>query len=350
MPNEVSLALLGCGAVTRQCHLPAAMDLPQVRIAALVDSDIKRADTLRRSFGLDCTVTSDYKTVLAYVEGIVNALPNNLHVPVTLDALQSGRHVLCEKPLALTAASARTCCEAADEKGLVLALGMQMRFHPNQRVLRLAADEGLLGAITGYDWEYGAAWEWDTSSGFYFSRTKAGGGVLIDFGVHLLDRLIDWFGPIEQLEYQDDNWGGGIEANASLDLTHNGRYGRVNGHLRLSRTYTLKNRLLVKGTKADAEVRVGVADVDSVELHSRIGGQNIKMTMAFADRPVSGPIQCYVDQLSNFIESIRGAQKPLVDGWQGLPTLKVIGECYARAKRIPEPWAELEGASTGVHA
>jgi predicted dehydrogenase len=345
--RQVNLALLGCGAVTRGFHLPAAMAVPEVHIAALVDSDLKRAETLRRSFGLDCKLTADYKPILAHVDGVVNALPNHLHAAATLEALEAGRHVLCEKPLAITTDSARLCCQAAEEKGLTLAVGMQMRFHPNQDLLRLVMDEGRLGDIMRYDWEYGTAWQWNTQSGFYFSRSQAGGGILIDFGHHLLDRSINWFGPVEQFEYRDDNWGGGIEANVSLDLTHNGRFGRVNGNLRLSRTYRLKNRLLVKGTQADAEVLL--ADVDSVVLHGRVGEQKVKMTMCAADLPVSEPIRCYVDQLRNFVESIRGAQKPRVDGWQALETLKLIEDCYAKAKRIPEPWAELEDATTGLH-
>jgi predicted dehydrogenase len=82
-----------------------------------------------------------------------------------------------------------------------------MRFHPNQALLRLVMDEGLLGDIMRYDWEYGTAWQGNTQSGFYFSHAQAGGGILIDFGHQLRDRIIDWFGPVEQVEYQDDNWG-----------------------------------------------------------------------------------------------------------------------------------------------
>jgi len=348
MTDKIRLAILGCGAITRDSHLPAAVAIPGIRVAALVDSDFKRADTLRRSFGLDCKVTTDYQTILNEVDGIINALPNHLHVPVTLDAFRAGRHVLCEKPLALTETDARTLCEAAQNKGLLLAVGMHMRFHPNHRVLRLAMDEGMLGAIEGYDWEHGGAWDWDTKSGFYFSRTQAGGGILIDFGPHLLDRVIDWFGPVEQFDYQDDNWGGGIEANVLLRLTHSGRYGKVSGRLRLSRTYLVKNLLLVQGTQSTAELRLN--GVDSVTLHRLIGGHDVSMALRLSDLPESRPNQCYFDQLNNFAESIRGTQKPLVDGWQAMETIKLIEGCYAKAKRIPEPWAEVHGAPIGVNA
>ncbi len=283
---------------------------------------------------------SDYRNCLSISDAVVNALPNALHAAVTLELLSSGKHVLCEKPLATTSTDALACTEMAAKKGLVLAVGMNRRFDASHHLLHCILRERQLGNINSYDWQYGSEFEWTSATAFYFSRELAGGGVLMDFGVHLLDSLVNWFGPITHMEYQDDDWGGGIEANCILHLRHDGNYGLIGGRVQMSRTVALRNRLLVKGSNAVAEIRVGEAD--TVKLHTEIGGQEIVETLRFGGE--SGESSFY-KQLDNFVKSIRGNQQPEVDGRQAAVVLELVEWCYAHRRRIPEPWSEAEGAS-----
>ncbi|MGH9405098.1 MAG: Gfo/Idh/MocA family protein [Terriglobia bacterium] len=343
MSGKIRLGIFGCGAITRENHLPAAVSHPQVEVAALVDIDVKRAESLRQFYTLNCRVTPDYKVALAEVDAVINALPNFLHAAVTLDALQAGVHVLCEKPLATTAAEARACCEAAAARDVLLAVGMHRRFYESSRILPAVLDEGLLGALQDYDWEEGGAWGWNTASGFYFDRARAGGGVLIDSGVHLLDNLFQWFGPGEVIEYQDDNWGSGIEANCMLALCHACNYGKIRGRVRLSRTFALKNRLAVRGESSRAEIHGG--DPDVVVLRRRLGDHEVTMATRLASKNGVASRDPFYKQLDNFIASIRGAQLLASDGWQALQILELVERCYAGAVRIPEPWSDAPGIS-----
>ena len=345
MSDPIRLAILGCGTIARTSHLPAALAHPDVRLAALVDSDLKRAESLIPSNPKGCIATTDYRPLLTEVDAVINALPNSLHVPVNLEALAAGVHVLCEKPLATTAEGARACVEIAEQNKCVLAVGMSRRFVASHPLLHMVLSEGLLGKVLGYEWQYGGAFAWKSASGFYFSRELAGGGALIDFGVHMLDSLIDWFGPISAFDYQDDNWGSGIEANAILDVKHDGPYGQIEGHLRVSRTYTLKNNLLVRGRDITAEI--SVTDPDAVILHRTIQGQAVSETLRLPDYPATSG---FYKQLDNFVESIRGRQKPEVNGRRALEVISLIEDCYRNARRIPEPWFELrpEPAKAGA--
>jgi predicted dehydrogenase len=270
------------------------------------------------------------------VDAIINALPNHLHAPTTIEALNAGIPVLCEKPLATSSRDARTCCDAADEQGVILCVGMNRRFHPQQMLLKLAIEAGTLGTVQSYDSQYGGPYDWDTASGFYFSRAQAGGGVLIDYGVHMLDSLVDWFGPVTGFDYQDDDWGSGIESNVLLSLTHGGRFGVVTGHARMSRTYTLPNRLLVRATQCVAEAPF--TDPKIVILHQELLGKKIDTTLRLnsGDRHTA-----FYEQLDNFVLSIQGRATPLVDGRHALAVLELIENCYAQRKRIPEPWSEV---------
>jgi predicted dehydrogenase len=190
--------------------------------------------------------------------------------------------------------------------------------------------------VQGYDSQYGGAYDWDAASGFYFSKEQAGGGVLIDYGVHMLDSLIDWFGPVTSFDYQDDDWGSGIEANVLLTLTHEGRYGRVTGNARMSRTYTLPNRLLVQGTGCTAEAPY--SDPKVILLHQKLADQQVTSTVRTKDE---NQRTAFYKQLDNFVRSVRGYEMPRVDGRQALAVLELIENCYARRKRIPEPWSEV---------
>jgi predicted dehydrogenase len=312
---------------------------PRLKVAALVDVDLQRANLLRRRHSLNCIVSSDYNTVLKELDAVIIALPNHLHAPAILAAARAGVHILCEKPLALSAAEARECAAVAGREGVLLAVGMQWRFRDGGLLLPLVLDEGLLGPLVDYDWQYGHKWDWPTSTGFYFSRPQAGGGVLIDAGVHLLDSLIQCFGPVSQFEYMDDNWGSGIEANAVLTLCHRGRYGEVRGRVRLSRTFTLQNRLLVRGQRAEAEIHA--TDPGVLVVHRVMGGCDTSDTFRMNRLETAPKVDPFYHQLDNFVESIRGNQKLVSDGCQAVEVMDLIEQCYAQARRISEPWCEI---------
>src|SRR3984893_8288843 len=335
MTEPIRVAILGCGAITRSEHISALSSLSGVQLVALVDTALPRANALIQSRGLSCRAIADYREVLGEVDAVVNALPNHLHASSNMDCLRAGVHVLCEKPLAITAAEARSCTEFAEEKKLVLAVGMNRRFAASHSLLKLVIEEGLLGSIQNYHFQYGAAFDWRSASGFYFDRAKAGGGALMDFGVHMLDSVIDWFGPVTEFDYQDDDWGGGIEANLLLEVKHAGRFGDIAGHLRISRTFELKNGIQVRGSAATAEI--SLPDPEVVVIHREIGGTAVRQTLQL-EEIVSD--SSYRRQIDNFVYSIANRSKPEVDGWQAVRVLELIESCYAHKRRIAEPWAE----------
>jgi predicted dehydrogenase len=342
----VRLGILGCGAITNNQHLPAAVENPTVHITALVDANLGRAEALRRAYGLDCRLSANFYEILDDVDAVINALPNSLHGPVNLQALEAGVHVLCEKPLATTVDEARVSCEMAALKGVVLAVSMPRRYYESSLVLPLVLKEGLLGSLRSYEWEHGTPFVWPTASGFYFSRELAGGGVLLDDGVHLLDCLLDWFGPVTSFEYQDDNWGSGIEANALLALHHAGIHGDVSGRVRLSRTYSLKNRLVIRGTQARAEIMR--SEPAAVFLYRSVAGQEVSMAIRLPEMSSGGTRQAFRAQLCNFVGSIEGTCMPAVPGAQALKAIELIKGCYAHAARIAEPWFEQTERSIEV--
>jgi len=344
MSDPIRIAVLGCGTITRGEHLPAILRNPQVRLVALVDASEDQASKLIQHFKLDCRACGDYRTIWGEIDAVINALPNHLHAPVTLEAIAKGVHVLCEKPLAIRADDARACAAAAEANNIVLVVGMNRRFQHNHELLRAVLNEGTLGRLQNYDWQMGGPFDWNSASGFYFSKDQAGGGVLLDYGVHLLDSLISWFGPVTEFKYEDDDWGSGIEANVRLWLRHQGTHGAVSGQVRLSRTYPLSNRLLVQGTDARAELPV--ESPDAVLLHRQLQGRAVTDELEFASSGKIGS-STFDRQLNNFVRSIQKLETPRVDAQQAARVLELVERCYVRRERLPEPWSEA-GATAGV--
>lgn len=337
----IKLGILGCGAITRIRHIASALAHPDVELAALVDADVNRAAVLRDQHGLNCKAVGDYHDILSEVDAVINALPNFLHAPVSQQFLEAGVHVLSEKPLAVSGADARMCAETAAKRNVILAVGMPFRLRESSRILPILLANNELGNLRAYSWEYGMPFEWPAASTYLLSREHAGGGVLLDEGVHLLDCLLNWFGEVVEYHCETDDWGGGIEANALLRLRHRHNGRDVEGYVRLSRTYTLKNCLRVDGDGAYVEILR--SNPDALILTRKVGDLPLAAALSFPKETVRPATDPFFAELDDFVRAIQGRQPPLVDGWQAVRTIELIEKCYAASSRIPEPWATTEG-------
>src|SRR5262245_50802698 len=99
-PSKIRLGIVGCGRVAEQCQIPAALSTASMELSAIADADPTRLDYVTGSFGLSCIATSSHTSLIGIVDAVLILLPNHLHCPVACDFINSGIHVLCEKPLA----------------------------------------------------------------------------------------------------------------------------------------------------------------------------------------------------------------------------------------------------------
>lgn len=157
------------------------------RLAAVYDPDPGRAAALTGDMDYRVAPTLEALVAREDVEAVVVAVPHFEARRAVLAALEAGRHVLCEKPLGLSAAESRELLEAAARRGLRLAAGFNYRFYPGVQDARRMIEEGALGRLTharfllGHGARPGYELEWKTS------RALCGGGVLLDPGVHVID-------------------------------------------------------------------------------------------------------------------------------------------------------------------
>ncbi|MBI4502652.1 MAG: Gfo/Idh/MocA family oxidoreductase [Gemmatimonadetes bacterium] len=336
-----TIAVIGAGAIADIFHLPALSRHPQVRSRMiLVDRDGERARTAAAKHGITRYAT-DYRDVLPEIQGAVIAVPHRLHVPLSRDCVEHGVHVLCEKPLAETAAEAEELARAADQAGVTLSVNNTRRLYPSTRAVRKLIEDGGCGAVTTIDFEEGGAFEWPAVGDGYFGLKAGGRGVLSDVGAHVIDLVCWWLGGRPELErYEDDSFGG-TEAMCEARLA----VGPTRARVRLSWLGKLRNTYRV-GFASGHAVEHGIYDWRNPTLIAPSGRRSTLKTAA-------GPATYagFADVLlENFLSVVQGRATPLVPARAVIPSLSLIETCYARRTPFSMPWFDPAIAPpTSVH-
>jgi predicted dehydrogenase len=189
--KQIKTAIFGTGFIGR-VHLDAVRRLEAVSVVALADTNLDVAHSLAAGFGIP-TVTADYRTVLAdpTIDAVHICTPNTQHFAMAKEALEAGKHVVCEKPLATSVADARELAALAAKKGLRNAVCHNLRSYPMVQQLRRMCEAGDLGDILsvqgGYsqDWLlYETDWNWRIDS-----HTGGRSRCLADVGSHWFDMV-----------------------------------------------------------------------------------------------------------------------------------------------------------------
>src|SRR5579872_6591273 len=189
--DTIRAAIIGQGRSGRDIHgAYMSKDTERFRIVAVVDPLSERRERARAEYG--CDTYPDHTPLLERddLDLVVNAAPSRFHVPLSLTFLEAGFNVLCEKPLASTAADVDRLIAAAQKSGKMLAIFQQSRFAPYFRQVREVIASGVLGdivqvsiAFNGFSRRY----DWQT-------LTREMGGNLLNTGPHPLDQALQLFG------------------------------------------------------------------------------------------------------------------------------------------------------------
>lgn len=186
--SKVKVAVIGCGTIANSAHIPSYLQNPDVEIKWFCDIIPERADAAVAKYGCGKAVY-DYHEILndPEVEAVSVCTPNNMHAPISIDFLKAGKNVLCEKPAARTYEEAKTMLQAQHETGKVLNIGVVNRFNDGVNQIKKLIDQGELGEVYQVYVSFRAHRSIPGIGGAFTNKDIAGGGVLIDWGVHYLD-------------------------------------------------------------------------------------------------------------------------------------------------------------------
>ena len=187
--KKLKVGIIGCGFIANGKHLPSMARLEDVEVVAFCDLIIERAQASAKKYGTpEALVCLDYQDVLARpdIDVVHVCTPNNSHAEITVAALRAGKHVMCEKPMAKTAAEARAMLEASRATDKKLTIGYQNRFREDSLFMKSLCESGDLGEIY-FAKAFATRRRGVPTWGVFMDKEKQGGGPLIDLATHALD-------------------------------------------------------------------------------------------------------------------------------------------------------------------
>src|SRR5438067_925164 len=200
--RRVRVGVVGAGRFAKECHVPGVQAHPQGEVVALCARNRERAAAMAAQLGVP-EVYTDYRELIARpdVDAITVATPDALHLPVAVAALEAGKHVFCEKPLAMNVAEARTMVEVAGRSGLVAMVAFTFRYTRALQELRRLLGQGTIGTpfhVTmqvhwGSIMTPGAALTWRDQA------SASAAGIWADGGAHLFDALAYALAPAQEV-------------------------------------------------------------------------------------------------------------------------------------------------------
>jgi len=191
--RNIGLGVLGCGRFARFA-VERFRRVPGVRLVAVADVDPAAARAAGERFGVPHATGMAALLERPDVHLVYIATPPFLHHPQAMEALLAGRHVICEKPLALTLDQADEMIRTARERDLLLVANLMQRYNPLFRSVRAIVDSRILGEPLRGCFENYATDE-DLPAGHWFWDRTRSGGVFVEHGVHFFDLFEGWFGP-----------------------------------------------------------------------------------------------------------------------------------------------------------
>ena len=196
--RKLRVGIIGSGGIARAQHIPNYQRHPRAEVIAVADVNEQAARLAADQYGIPHVYT-DYADLLARddVDAVSVATPPNAHYEPVVAAANAGKHILCEKPMALSVAQCDEMISAARAAGVRLMVGYQPRFGTTWQAVRRLIDEGAIGTPHGLNIisvgkaAHPRAW--------FFDPAIAGGGILMDWGTYTAYMMQYFMGPVESV-------------------------------------------------------------------------------------------------------------------------------------------------------
>ena len=333
--KQIRAAVIGLGWPGKE-HLKGYKACADVEVAAVCDWDAALLGTVAAEFGVTRTYT-DYKEMLAKerLDAVSVCVPNYEHAELAIDGVKAGANVLCEKPPAMTVAEARAMAAAAQKAKRVLMYALVMRFFPETRFIKDMVTAGELGDIylakAGYTRRRGIPLGKD---GWFVDKARAGGGAMIDIGVHALDCV--WYlmgtpAPVSVTGSAYRKFGHTVPAGTKYDVDDAALalITFANGatlYLEASWAWNLPGGAtkMLAGTK-------GGAQLDPLKVYTEKNGVVVDTALGDASIPAGyggAPANPFVAEVQHFVDVIRGRTQLLATPEQGVQLMQMLTGVY----------------------
>ena len=340
MSEKIKVGIIGCGGIANGKHMPSVKKLENVEMVAFCDIVKERAEKAKADFGTqDAAVYTDYKDLLKdpSITAVHVCTPNRSHSFITVDALHAGKHVICEKPMAINSAEAKKMLDAAKETGRILTIGYQNRYRQDSQFLKRACDNEDLGEIY-YAKALALRRRAVPTWGVFLNEYEQGGGPLIDIGTHALDLTLWMFKKLGDQKETGNAWGDWDPEKYTVEDSAFGYIVMENGATIVLESSWALNILdfqeastVLCGTKAGADMKDGIR-INGV----RYGKQYVEKPdfsaggVAFFDGASGGTPEEIEQQI--FYNAIAKGTDIVVKPEQALVVTQILEAIYESAK------------------
>lgn len=329
--DKVRIGVLGTGIIIRDFHLGTLRNHPQVEVVALGNLHAESLRLLAAELNISKTYT-DFAAMAAdpEIDAVVIGLPNYLHAPVTIQMLEAGKHVLCEKPMAMTVAEGEQMIVAAQRTGRKLMIAHMWRFDREIVWLRGLVANGQLGRVVKAKSHAIWLYEGPKPGSWFVTPEFAGGGALADMGIHSIDTLRFVLGGARPTKVFANV--GAYFRDIPLDDTatvllefEGGIAGLIEAGWYHLYADGLEGYTQVYGTK-------GYVRVLPAQLQTHVEGIWSVINPEMPKRQQQCDMPMYQAQMDHFIDCVLNDKEPSPGGEDGLWAMRVLEAAYRSAQ------------------
>jgi predicted dehydrogenase len=333
--KQVRFGVVGCGRIA-QSHIEAIVAVPDAKLNVVAEP--RDAAGRAAAEQHQCRHVLDYKDpeVASLVDAVIICAPPNVHFDAAKHFLESGIHVLCEKPLTVTSRDAMDLVRLADSKGLHLMMASKFRYVDDVIKAKSIVESGILGNIILYENTFCSKVlmreRWNAQ------KKISGGGVLIDNGTHSVDIARYLLGPIKEVQAQNGIPAQALEVEDTVRLQFRTE-GGVIGMVDLSWTINKESDVFISLFGAEGTLHVGWNG-------SRYRQDGNSKWVSFGTG--YNKLAAFKNQLVNFIGCVRGQKLPLITPEDALASVQVIEGAYCSAGK--NNWVPVSPQPAGALA
>ncbi|MCL4694084.1 MAG: Gfo/Idh/MocA family oxidoreductase [Candidatus Hydrogenedentes bacterium] len=339
--TEVGIGIIGCGVIA-PIHAQSITDIPGAKLVAV--SDVVEANAKKLTDKYPAETYTDYQELLKRddIQAVSLCVPSGLRADIAEACAKAGKHILAEKPLEVTTERIDRVIKAVDDAGVKLGCIFQYRYADGPANIRKALDAGRFGKLVLGD----AYIKWYRSQEYYDSgawrgtRKLDGGGCLMNQGIHQIDLLLWFFGPVKTVTAQTalvGHTGIEVEDLACAMLTfENGAMGVIEGSTAIWPGHPA--RVEVHGTQGsavleDGELKSWQFATEAPEDAGVLSGIKGDTLGSGASDPIASlKHEGHRRQIEDFVNAIREGRNPTIDGREGRRSVEIIEAVYRSAE------------------
>jgi predicted dehydrogenase len=331
--KKLRIGIIGVGGIAQDRHIPAFLELRDIcEITALSDVNIERANEAAEKYNIS-SVFEDYRNLFSKVDAVCICTPNKFHSEISIAALEAGVHVLCEKPMALSAKECEAMINAAKKANKVLSIAYHYRFMKEAQAAKKVMKEvgqPLVVRVQALRRRKVPGW------GVFTNKDLQGGGSLIDFGCHLLDLAL-WlmenpkeiavtgttYNELSKIPNQVNQWG--IIDHKSFNVDDH-----VTAYMKFENGASMLFESSWAANIKDDYANVSISGVDGglnvfpFELYTTKNGMLLNSDAAW----LPGEENPGLSQAKNFIDTCQGLAELVVKPEEALQVSRIIDMIY----------------------